>query len=245
MDARGTRGHLRETASTTMGEMVMLHSIERSVTWRRAAGFGALSALAVVVTAAPARAQQSPARNDPPQLTLTPDAAATQRDISGELRQTPAGKAGPIMANLKAGPSIGLGGLPVTAAIQLDVGYAFIKGNGRGIGHGDLYGVVSPELGVGSGVTLSLPVGVQYDMPIGIRGLYVYPRTTVGYTAIVDPSDDGESGDAFSIKPAAGVKFVPDPRIAIGFEPVSVPVHVGNGDTTVQYQMLGYAGGNF
>ena len=72
--------------------------------------------------------------------------------MSREFGEKPVDKAGPWMANVKAGPSIGFNGLPVTAAVQAELGFAFLKGTGRGLGGGDLYGVVSPEFQIGSSV---------------------------------------------------------------------------------------------
>lgn len=211
-------------------------------------GVGVRLAAPVMVAAAAlalsrdANAQSVNQRTDP---ALGQRVEDTRRDVATEVREEPVGKAGPLMANVKVGPSIGFGGLPVTAVLQLDAGYALIKGKGRSLFDGDLYAVVSPELQVGSGAVLTLPIGAQYDMPVPIRNVYVYPRAVAGYSAVLDPSDDGDSGDAFTIIPAAGVKYLPTEGINIGFEPFGLPIHLGNGDPGVQYRMMAYAGGNF
>jgi len=196
--------------------------------------------LGMLVFASAADAQTPERANERTDPELTRRAEGIRGDVATEVRSEPAGKAGPLMANLKAGPSIGLGGLDATATVQLDVGYALVKGRA-----GDLYGVVAPEVQVGSGVVLTLPVGVQYDIPVPIRNVYVYPRVVAGYSALLDPSDDGDSGDAFTVIPTAGVKFVPTEGFNLGFEPFGMPIHLGNGDVEVQYRMLAYGGGNF
>jgi len=178
------------------------------------------------------------------ELTLPSKVEAARQDVSEELRQVPADKSGPFMANAKVGPGIGFGGAQATVGTQVDLGYAVVKGNGRRFTGGDLYVVISPEFQFGSDVVLTLPLGVQYDIPMPVVGLYVYPRLTAGYSLVLQPGEDEESGNTFALSPAAGIKYVINKAMNIGIEPVVLPIQIGDNLALMQYRMFGYLGLN-
>jgi hypothetical protein len=154
----------------------------------------------------------------------------------------PGGKAGPYMINVKGGPSFNVAGEDLAAVVQADLGYAILRGQGSHFSDGDFYLVLSPEVEVGEFVSLQLPLGFQYEFAVA-RGLFVYPRSTVGYGVIINPGD-GESGDAFVWTHALGAKYLVSEDFHLGVEPVSVPLHVGAGDPQIEYRALGYGGVN-
>ena len=97
-------------------------------------------------------------------------------------------KAGPILANMKIGPSFGLGAMPTQFALELDAGYALTKDNSA-------YVVFSPQFQFGDVTMVVLPAGFQYDIPIvRDRGIYAYPRASIGYARITNAG----GGDASS-----------------------------------------------
>jgi hypothetical protein len=147
------------------------------------------------------------------------------------------------MLNIKLGPQIGLvKGSSASFALTADLGYAIIKGNGRGIADGDLYVVASPEILVGNPFALLLGGGLQYDIPMPIRGLYIYPRAVIGAGVVVNPGA-GSSGAAFVLYPAVGAKYVINKRVNLGVEPFGLPMTFG--PTAASYQFNAYAGVNF
>jgi hypothetical protein len=188
-------------------------------------------------------------------------------------------KAGSVMVNVKLGASVpiyikdrsgsALDALPAAFAAQIEGGFA-LDGDRRA------YLVLPVELHVGSrssggafggaSVTftkLIVPVGFQYDIPIpGVRGLYVYPRASLGYVAYIGNFSGSVLGVGFGssntyhggmFAPELGLKYVWR-RLHVGIEPFSLPVHFvavdrvsGGQEVTVllDYRLHGYAGVNF
>ena len=209
---------------------------------------------AALAVAAPASAQDAnkqpaadkqPAAGDKEELGKvelpTPD-ANDRAKASAEVMQAPAGKIGPVMVNAKIGPQFNFDGGDPLFAVTLDIGYALVKGNGDGITDGDLYVVAAPQLWIGSNLAIILAGGFQYDIPTPVKGLYVYPRATLGAFILADPGD-GDSGAGFILYPAVGVKYVVDERINLGMEPFGMPLLFD--PTTANYQFNAYAGVNF
>ena len=180
-----------------------------------------------------------------PLSALTPPGPveSARRDVAEELREIPSDKAGPFMANVKTGPGIGLGGAEATLGAQVDVGYAVVKGDGRRWSGGDLYVVASPEFHFGTDVVLTLPLGLQYDIPTPVEGFYIYPRLTGGIALVLQPGEE-ESGPTFNLTPGAGIKYVVNRTMNVGIEPVVVPIMIGDDVGAVQYRIFGYAGVN-
>lgn len=188
-------------------------------------------------------------------------------------------KAGPVMVNVKLGASVPIyiqsysgtptDALPASFAIQVEGGFALDRER-------RFYLVLPFELHVGSRSSGGLlggasttftkviaPLGVQYDIPIpGVRGLYVYPRVSLGYVAYVGKlsgsvlgvgfgSSDTYHGGMFA--PELGLKYVWR-RLHFGIEPFSLPVHffavdrLSGGQEVIvhlDYRIHGYAGVDF
>jgi len=163
-------------------------------------------------------------------------------DVKAEAAQDPVGKAGPILLEAGLGPSFNLTSEDLALALSVNLGFALVKGDGgTDFTDGDLYLVLAPSLSIGSLLGIILPVGLQYDIPTPIEGLYVYPKATVGYAAILNPGD-GDSGDALAVTPTAGVKLQASPAFHVALEPVSLPIYLGNGSSVLEYRALALAG---
>ena len=127
------------------------------------------------------------------------------------------------------GPGFYLNGGGSGFHLEAAVGYAFMD---------QLYGVFVPSFLFGGGTTLiTIPVGVQYDVPIpSVPNLYVYPRLSIGLGFVT------AGGDVhFAFIPEAGVKYVIQGKYYIGFEPFSLPIYFGDGTATVY--RLNFLGG--
>lgn len=226
------------------------HCTRRSpIIARRGRWLGSLllcaAALSTSATASAQDADKQPAageKKDLDQVELpTPD-ANDRAKAGAEVMQEPAGKAGPVMLNVKLGPQFNFDGGDPLFALTLDIGYALLKGNGEGLTDGDLYVVAAPQLWIGANLGIVLAGGFQYDIPTPVRGLYVYPRATLGAFLLADPGD-GDSGAGFVLYPAVGVKYVVNERINLGMEPFGMPLLFD--PTTANYQFNAYAGVNF
>ena len=154
----------------------------------------------------------------------------------------PKGKAGPFMLNLKVGPSFNLNTKEFAFAIAPELGYAVVKGDGTAFFKGDLYLVLSPDVEIGQVVGIIIPAGVQYDAPLPLKGLYIYPRVTAGVGFIANPGK-GDSGANFVVTPGVGIKYLFNPSFHIGLEPVSMPIFIGQA-TAAEYRAYAYAGFN-
>jgi hypothetical protein len=199
------------------------------------------AALAATIAAPSARAD-APREKRREVAGLSPDdkalaPAAPEPATEADKASSPLGgpKSGNMLANMKIGPSFGLGAMPTQFALELDAGYAVTKdGNG--------YVVVSPQFQFGDVTMVVIPAGFQYDIPIvRDRGIYAYPRASMGYARVTNTG----GGDAFALMPEAGVKWNATAHIHVGFEPLSLPVFFGKGDPQVLYRMFAYAGGDF
>lgn len=202
-----------------------------------------VASMALTLVPATALAQEADGEKKPLEDVEAPstleNAAA---DVKAEAAEDPAGKAGPILLEAGVGPSFNLTSEDLALALQDNLGFALVKGDGgTGFGDGDLYLVLTPSLSVGELLGIILPVGVQYDIPMPIEGVYLYPRATVGYAAILNPGD-GDSGDALAVTPTAGVKLQASPAFHVALEPVSLPIYLGNGSSVLEYRALALAG---
>jgi hypothetical protein len=151
-------------------------------------------------------------------------------------------KAGPWMANLKLGPSIGVSNAPTQFGLVLEIGYALPVVPGR-----NFYLTFPFNLGFSGGATMiGVPIAAQYDIPIRqVRGLYIYPRFNIGYAAfVISAFGRSATGNYAFITPEFGIKYVLNGRWNFGFEPFSLPILAGDG-TAVFYRLLFYAGANF
>ena len=147
------------------------------------------------------------------------------------------GKTGPVMLNLKFGGAFGLNVPASQFALQIEAGFAVDQARRA-------YIVVPINFQFSPGVTvIMLPVGFQYDFPLPVPGLYIYPRAFVGYAPIV--GSNGAVVHTGVIAPEVGIKYVLKRRWNFGLEPFSLPVLFGQGGgAIVFYRFLFYAGVN-
>ena len=180
-------------------------------------------------------------------------------------------KSGPVMLNLKGGASIPLyvqGGdrddLPTSGVLQLELGFALDRERRA-------YLVVPLEAHIGvrsSGndvasasltfARLLVPVGFQYDIPLGRSGLFLSPRISAGYVAYITRGMASLGSASISaegtrhggvIAPELGLKYVVNGRFNIGIEPFSLPIFLLKDDDDLRvlldYRIRGYVGVNF
>ncbi|HEX2574508.1 MAG TPA: hypothetical protein VH877_33485 [Polyangia bacterium] len=146
------------------------------------------------------------------------------------------GKTGPVMLNLKVGGAFGLNASVNQFALQLDAGFAVDRARRA-------YIVVPIQFQFSAGTTIiMIPVGFQYDFPLPVKGLYIYPRAMLGYAPIVGTGGGVVHAGVFA--PEVGIKYVLNQRWNFGFEPFSLPVLFNQGGTLVFYRFLFYAGVN-
>lgn len=103
--------------------------------------------------------------------------------------------------------------------------------NGRG------YLVGSPSLQLGS-ATLLLPVGFQYEQPVGPPGFAIYARASLGYAAFFSTT----TVSAFLLLPELGVRYRLDRSLEVGVEPLSLPIFFGSGFTGFAWRTLFFVG---
>lgn len=96
------------------------------------------------------------------------------------------------------------------------------------------------------GVLLSASVGLQYDVALPVRNLYLTPRISVGGQIFVGLSE-GKTYTNFwpLVEPAIGIKYVVRKHMNLGLDMASFPITFGGcSPVQVDYQLLGYVGVN-
>lgn len=165
--------------------------------------------------------------------------------------RTPSGeKNGPLTANVKAGPAIGLhdtggAGRPAfsTAAGGVDVAIA-VTPDRRG------YLVASPQVQPGAWYTAyMIPIGFEYDFKLSAKGPYLTARLSGGY-ALVEKYFQNQLLNFGFVLPEIGIKHVIRKRWNLGFDFFSLPIGFGRDDNGVSivavfYRLTLYAGLNF
>ena len=148
-------------------------------------------------------------------------------------------KAGPFMANLKVGPAIGLDDLPTQFSLEIEAGIALDHAH-------NLYLSFPPQFQFSDGLTtIILPLSIQYDIELPVKGLYLYPKLNVGGAIFTGNGYLGRNVQgAFALQPEFGVKYLITDNVHIGFEPVSLPLYLGNKHDgfDIQYRLYFYAG---
>jgi len=163
-------------------------------------------------------------------------------------------KAGRFMFNLKIGPALCMGvasgdlsGSCGTrahhGAIVFDLGFAVIP---------NLYLIFPFQLQFRDHFAgVFLPFGVQYDIALPVKGLFIYPRFSIGYAAFVFSTDAGPFGTLnvtqhFGfVMPEFGIKYVINKRWNVGDEPLSIPMIFNSDGAFFYYRILVYGGVNF
>lgn len=162
----------------------------------------------------------------------------------------PVEKAGLFMMNFRGGPAFGVANadnsLRFVGALGVDLGFAVSRDY-------NAYIVLTPQLQLrDSFFNISLPIGFQYDIRIA-RGLYLYPRASIGYSALVFTSsfDYGPFRYYASttvhggiLIPEFGLKYVVNGRLNLGFEPFSLPVFFNGDGYNIWYRFMFYIGFN-
>jgi hypothetical protein len=161
-------------------------------------------------------------------------------------------KAGRFMFNLKLGPALCLGVVASEGsgtcgthmgAMVFDLGFAVIP---------NLYLVFPFQLQFRNRfVGIFLPFGVQYDIALPVKGLFLYPRASLGYAAFVASAPVGPFGDLTIttnfgfFMPEFGIKYVINKRWNVGGEPFSLPILFNSDGALFYYRILVYGGVNF
>lgn len=162
----------------------------------------------------------------------------------------PVEKAGLFMMNFRGGPAFGVANadnsLRFVGALGVDLGFAVSRDY-------NAYIVLTPQLQLrDSFFNISLPIGFQYDIRIA-RGLYLYPRASIGYSALIFTSsfDYGPFRYYASttvhggiLIPEFGLKYVVNGRLNLGFEPFSLPVFFNGDGYNIWYRFMFYIGFN-
>lgn len=222
---------------------------------------GVSASATVSVQAPPTAAQPPPAAAQPPSAEPAP---------AGQPL-TSADKVGRFMFNLKIGPAIlayptiTSGVTLVQAALTTELGFAVTP---------DRKGYLLLPLGFQlspSRYLISIPIGFQYDIALPVRGLYLTPRGSIGYSAAISESTICTGQNCTSstyvshqgvITPEIGIKYIIRGRFNLGFDPFSLPIYFSgprtcnstgtgtlcvnySGGAVVFYRLLFYGGVNF
>lgn len=155
-------------------------------------------------------------------------------------------KAGRFMANLKIGPAICAYTCPShEGALVVDIGWSVLPNK-------NAYVIIPLQFQFSTTTAAVIaPFGFQYDLAISrVPGLYIYPRLSLGYAALLDSSTGvTTTTHAGILLPELGAKFILRGRFNFGGEFFSLPVIFGRGPfggfVDVFYRILVYAGINF
>jgi len=160
-------------------------------------------------------------------------------------------KSGRIMLNVRGGPAFGIVNtdedLRLLGGVGLDFGVALSRDY-------NAYLVLTPQVDLRQGLyNVLVPLGFQYDIRL-VRGLFLYPRVSLGYSLFVSNSsvDIGslhlsasELSHGGVAIPELGLKYVVNGRFNIGIEPLSIPVVFNSENYWVWYRVNLFLGGNF
>jgi hypothetical protein len=140
-------------------------------------------------------------------------------------------KAGPVLLQLRVGPAIGVKEIDNQAALALDAGIAVDRSR-------NAYVLLSVQLQIERALTIvQIPIGFEYDFALpSVKGLYLYPRLSLGYAAFVPGT--GPTLSAGVVTAEFGVKYVIGGRWSIGLEPLSVPLFFDRSGYSISYRIL-------
>lgn len=154
-------------------------------------------------------------------------------------------KAGFFMFNVKIGPAICA--YPSTCShygsAVLDLGAALTSNR-----NGYLILPVQFQFRPGASAIM-VPIGFQYDIRLPKRGLYLYPRISAGYAALL--SDVPSAGMPSTLLHSGiiiaefGIKYVIRGRWNLGGEVVSLPLFLNSSGAQLYYRFHLSAGVNF
>src|SRR5207248_1624772 len=116
----------------------------------------------------------------------------------------------------------------------------------------NLYLVVAPQFQfLAGGGGFILPVGIQYDIALPVKGLYIYPRLLVGYGYFSVPFVDAFglpqtlTASYGFLLPEVGIKYIFRGRWNFGGEVFSLPIAFNGDGAKLSYRVLASAGVNF
>jgi len=160
-------------------------------------------------------------------------------------------KAGRVMLNARGGVAIGI------AHAERDLKQLGMAGLDLGIAISDnlnAYLVLTPQVDLRQGFyNVMVPLGIQYDIPLA-RGLYLYPRVSLGYSAMISNASFDVGSLHFSANqvthggvaiPELGLKLVVNGHFNIGIEPVGFPIFFTDKDYAAWYRATVFLGGTF
>jgi hypothetical protein len=160
-------------------------------------------------------------------------------------------KGGRVMLNARGGAAIGLanagGDLNTLGMVGLDFGVALSSDY-------NAYLVLTPQVDLRQGLyNVMVPLGFQYDIRLA-RGLYLYPRVSLGYSAIISNASADFGSLHFSANqvthggvgiPELGLKYVINGHFNLGIEPLSFPIFFTDRDYVVWYRAMVFLGATF
>jgi hypothetical protein len=153
------------------------------------------------------------------------------------------------MLNVRGGVAVGLVNadhdLSTLGMVGLDFGIALSRDF-------NAYLVLTPQVDLRPNVYhVMVPIGFQYDIRLA-RGLYLYPRVSVGYSALITTASADFGSLHFSANqtthggvgiPELGIKYIVNGHFNIGVEPLSFPIFFTNQDYSVWYRAMVFIGG--
>jgi len=154
-------------------------------------------------------------------------------------------KAGFFMFNVKIGPAFCVlpSNCPHQGSVVLDLGAALTANR-----NGYLLLPVQFQFLPGASAII-VPIGFQYDVRLPLRGLYIYPRVSVGYAALLSdvpsstlPSTLVHSGVLIA---EFGFKYILRGRWNLGGELVSLPLFFNTYGAELYFRIHLSAGVNF
>jgi hypothetical protein len=163
--------------------------------------------------------------------------------------ERPAEKAGLFMMNFRGGPAFGIANtdsLQFLGATGVDLGFAVSPDY-------NAYIILTPQVQFRENYfNFSIPIGFQYDIRL-TRGLYLYPRASIGYSAMVFTSSfdygpiryySSSTVHGGILIPEFGLKYVVNGRLNLGFEPFSLPIFFNGDGYNIWYRFMFYIGFN-
>lgn len=159
-------------------------------------------------------------------------------------------KSGWFMLNLRGGPAVGLvntdAPLAFLGSVGMDVGFAVSRDY-------NAYIVLTPNIQAANDFFhFLIPVGFQYDIRL-LRGLYIYPRMSLGFSSMVFTSSvhygpfhyySSSTTLGGTFIPEFGIKYIINGRLNLGLEPLSTPVFFNQEGFSVWYRFMFYIGFN-
>lgn len=160
-------------------------------------------------------------------------------------------KGGRVMLNVRGGGAIGIAHadreLGRLGMVGLDFGVALSKDN-------NAYLVITPQVDLRDGLyNVMVPIGFQYDIRLA-RGLYLYPRVSLGYSALISTTSIDFGSLHFSANqtthggvgiPELGLKYVVNGHFNLGIEPLSFPIFFTDRDYVAWYRAMLFLGATF